>query len=177
MKEKTLVIEIREEREEDRQAIGRINEQAFGQPTEANIVDALRANCPGLLSLVAIAGSRVVGHILFSPVVIESRDGTIWGMGLAPMAVLPEHQRQGIGSELVRTGISRLRDRQCPFVVVVGHAEYYPRFGFERASLHAIRSQWDGIPDEAFMVLILDNAAMTGAYGVARFRSEFDSMA
>jgi putative acetyltransferase len=169
------MIEIREEREEDREGIGRINEQAFGQPAEANIVDALRKNCPGLLSLVALAGGRVAGHILFSPVVIESRKGPVPGMGLAPMAVLPEHQRQGIGSELVRTGIARLRERRCPFVVVLGHAEYYPRFGFERASLHAIGSQWEGIPDEAFMVLILDRAAMTGASGVARFRSEFDA--
>lgn len=170
------MIEIREEREEDRQAIRRINEQAFSQPAEANIVDALRTNCPGLLSLVALTGGGGVGHILFSPVVIESREGPVTGMGLAPIAVLPEHQQQGIGSELVRTGIARLKERRCPFVVVLGHAEYYPRFGFERASLHAIRSQWDGIPDEAFMVLILDNAAMSGASGVARFRSEFDSL-
>jgi putative acetyltransferase len=168
--------EIREEREEDREAIRRVNEQAFGQPAEANIVDALRSNCPGLLSLVALAGGRVAGHILFSPVVIQSAECTITGMGLAPMAVLPERQRQGTGSELVRTGIARLRYRRCPFVAVLGHAQYYPRFGFERASLHAIRSQWDGIPDEAFMVLILDRAAMTGVSGVARFRSEFDSV-
>ena len=169
------MIEIREEQETDREAIHKLNEQAFGQPTEANIVDALRASCPGVVSLVALINSRIAGHILFSPVVIESSNGTITGMGLAPIAVLPEHQRQGIGSKLVRRGIARLKDRQCPFVVVVGHAEDYPRFGFERASLHDIRSQWDGIPDEAFMVLMLDNAAMTGVSGVARYRSEFDS--
>ena len=168
------MIEIRNELDKDRDAIRRINEQAFGQPAEANIVDALRANCPGLLSLVALTGGRVAGHILFSPVVIESGENPIMGMGLAPMAVLPEFQRQGIGSELVRTGIAILRDRRCPFVVVLGHPEYYPRFGFERASLHAIRSQWEGIPDKAFMVLILDKTAMTDASGVARFRKEFD---
>ena len=168
------MVEVREEREKDREAIRRINEQAFGRPDEANIVVALRANCPGLLSLVALTSGRIVGHILFSPVVIESGERPVTGMGLAPMAVLPEHQRQGIGSELVRTGIALLKERRCPFVVVLGHAEYYPRFGFERASLHAIRSQWDSIPDEACMILILDRAAMTGVSGVARFRSEFD---
>lgn len=91
-----------------------------------------------------------------------------------PCVRVVAHQRRGIGSELVRTGIAGLKERRCPFVVVLGHAEYYPRFGFERASLHAIRSQWDGIPDEAFMVLILDRTAMTGVSEVARFRSEFD---
>jgi len=71
------MVEVREEREKDREAIRRINEQDFGQPTEANIVDALRANCPGLLSLVALTGGRIAGHILFSPVVIKSGEGTV----------------------------------------------------------------------------------------------------
>jgi putative acetyltransferase len=171
-----FMIEIRDELDKDRDAIRMINERAFDQPAEANIVDALRANCLGLLSLVALTGSSIVGHILFSPVVIECGKGPVTGMGLAPMAVLPEYQRQGIGSELVRTGIACLKNRPCPFVVVLGHAGYYPRFGFERASLHAIRSQWDGIPDDAFLVLMLDRAAMTGVSGIARFRKEFDLM-
>jgi putative acetyltransferase len=168
-----LMIEIRDELDKDRDAIRMINERAFGRLAEANIVDALRANCPGLLSLVALTGGSIVGHLFFSPVVIECGKGPVIGMGLAPMAVLPEHQRQGVGSELVRTGIARLTDRRCPFVVVLGHAGYYPRFGFERASLHSIHSQWDGIPDDAFMVLMLDRAAMTGVSGITRFRKEF----
>jgi putative acetyltransferase len=174
-KEDTIMIEIREEREQDREVIGQVNEKAFCQSVEANIVDALRANCPGLLSLVALSDGSIVGHILFSPVVIECGDTSVTGMGLAPMAVLQEHQRRGIGSALVRTGLARLRDRQCPFVVVLGHTEYYPRFGFERASLYSIFCQWDGVPDEAFMVHILDLAAMAVISGVARFRSELDA--
>jgi len=67
-----------------------------------------------------------------------------------------------------------LRKRLCPFVVVLGHAGYYPRFGFERASRYAIRSQWEGIPDEAFMVLMLDRPAMQDISGIARYRAEFD---
>ena len=67
-----------------------------------------------------------------------------------------------------------LRHRSCPFVIVLGHPEYYPRFGFERASKYGISSQWQGVPDDAFMILILDQPAMCGASGVARYRNEFD---
>jgi putative acetyltransferase len=97
-------------------------------------------------------------------------------MGLAPMAVLPGRQRQGIGSQLVRRGLASLRERGCPFVVVVGHPEYYPRFGFEPASKHGILSQWEGIPEAVFMVLVLDAHAMAGASGVARYRDEFNEV-
>lgn len=95
-------------------------------------------------------------------------------MGLAPMAVLPERQRQGIGSTLVRAGIDVLWERNCPFIIVLGHSGYYPRFGFVPASRHGLLCQWDGIPDEAFMVLILDDDAMAAASGAARYRREFD---
>jgi putative acetyltransferase len=80
---------------------------------------------------VAEDDGAIVGHILFTPVVVEGRPAL--GMGLAPLAVLPGRQRQGIGSQLVRRGLDSLRERGCPFVVVVGHPEYYPRFGFEPA--------------------------------------------
>jgi len=95
-------------------------------------------------------------------------------MGLAPMAVLPEFQRQGIGSRLVRYGLDILRQGSCPFIIVLGHPEYYPRFGFEPASTHKIRCQWTGVPDEAFMIIILDKDAMAGVSGIAAYRSEFD---
>ncbi len=97
-------------------------------------------------------------------------------MGLAPMAVLPDRQRQGIGSDLVRGGLNILRERNCPFVVVVGHPEYYPRFGFEPASTHGLASQWEGMPDAAFIVLVLDVDAMAGLSGVAKYREEFDEV-
>src|SRR5258708_11234472 len=95
-------------------------------------------------------------------------------MGLAPMAVLPDRQRQGIGSELVRRGLDILRERGCPFVVVVGHPEYYPRVGFEPASVHGLASQWEAVPDAAFMVLVLDELAMVGVSGVAKYSEEFN---
>ena len=152
-----------------------INIAAFDRPDEADLVDALRANCPEIVSLVAELDGRVVGHILFSPVTLPSGERTIRGMGLAPMAVLPAHQRDGIGAHLVEEGIARLERSGCPFVIVLGHPGYYPRFGFERASAHAIACQWPA-PDEAFMVRILDPAAMAGAAGVARCRPEFDAV-
>ena len=166
--------EIRSERPEDIPAIRTVNEEAFGQAEEADIVDRLRGTCDGLLSLVGVIDERVVGHVLFSPVTLDGPSGVVEGMGLAPMGVLPEYQRQGIGSKLVQAGLAALRESGCPFVIVLGHVEYYPRFGFEPASRHGIRCQWGGVPDEAFMILVLDETAMDGVSGVAKYRDEFD---
>ncbi len=170
------MITIRPESPEDAPRVRQINELAFEQPAEADLVEQLRRNCADALSLVA-EGDAIVGHILFTPVVIESVGRTVVGMGLAPMAVLPDRQRQGIGSQLVRRGLDILRERACPFVVVVGHPEYYPRFGFEPASRHGLASQWEGMPDAAFMVLTLDAPAMAGVAGVAKYREEFNAVA
>lgn len=170
------MIRIRSEKPDDVRRVRRITELAFGQPLEADLVDRLRESCPEALSLVA-EDDAVVGHILFTPVVVESEARRVVGMGLAPMAVLPDRQREGIGSQLVRHGLDLLRERGCPFVVLVGHPEYYPRFGFEPASKHGLASQWEGMTDEAFMVLVLDVAAMEGVSGVARYREEFDEVA
>ena len=167
---------IRDETPEDAAGVRHVNETAFGQPAEAGLVEKLRQACTDRLSLVAVEDG-VVGHILFTPVVLESAGRRIVGMGLAPLAVRPDRQRQGIGSLLVRRGLDLLRERGCPFVVVVGHPEYYPRFGFERASAHGLLSQWEGMSDAVFMVLILDPAVMKAASGVARYRGEFDEVA
>ncbi|MEW8496561.1 MAG: N-acetyltransferase, partial [Candidatus Thiodiazotropha taylori] len=96
------------------------------------------------------------------------------GMGLAPMAVLPSHQGEGIGTRLVRYGLDYLRDADCPFVIVLGHPDYYPRFGFELASKYQIHSQWEGVPDDAFMIAVFDQAVIPRHGGVARYRDEFD---
>jgi putative acetyltransferase len=167
---------VRPERAEDTADVRRIVEFAFGQPAEADLVALLRQSCADALSLVADDG-EVVGHVMFTPVVIERPGTSIVGMGLAPLSVRPDRQRQGIGAQLVRRGLDVLRNRGCPFVVVVGHPGYYPRFGFEPASRHGLRSQWAGVSGEAFMVLICDARAMAGVSGVARYRDEFDAFA
>jgi putative acetyltransferase len=170
-----LVIEFRAEGPSDARGIHDLNVLAFGQPTEAEIVDALRISCADFLSLVARDEGAVVGHILFTPATIEREGHRIVGMGLAPLAVVPERRGQGIGSELVLRGLNILRERKVPFVVVLGHPGFYPRFGFERASAHGLSCQWEGVPDEAFMVLVLDPPAMEGVSGMACYRSEFDA--
>jgi len=169
------MIRIRPERPEDVAAIRAINEAAFGGSAEADIVDALRLACPDVLSLVALSDETLVGHIVFSPVQVEDRSRAIQGMGLAPMAVLPERQRQGIGSRLVEAGLQILRKRNCLFVIVLGHPGFYPRFGFVPASRCGLTCQWKGVPDAAFMVLIFEKAAMAGVTGVVRYRDEFDA--
>jgi putative acetyltransferase len=172
-----LVISIRPEVSHDLAAIHALNERAFGQSEEANIVDRLRKSCEDVLSLVATTDDMIVGHSLFSPVTIEEDGRTTEGMGLAPMAVLPEYQRREIGTALVKKGLSVLRSRSCPFVIVLGHPEYYPRFGFEPASKRGIRCQWEGVPDEVFLILVLDGVTMKGVSGIARYRPEFDPAA
>jgi len=170
------VITIRAEHPQDLPGVRYVNELAFGQLLEASLVEKLREQCAEALSLVADEGGRVVGHILFTPVVVEHGTRRIVGMGLAPMAVVPERQRLGIGSQLVRRGLEIVAERGCPFVIVVGHPQYYPRFGFEPASKYNLRCQWESVPDEAFMALILDPGSMAGVSGVATYRPEFSEV-
>jgi putative acetyltransferase len=166
------VIEVREEQPEDVAAIREVNRQAFGQDAEGALVDALRAGGGSLLSLVATLDGRVVGHIMFSPLHV----GDVMGAALAPMAVLPDHQGRGIGSQLVGAGIRRLEEAGCPFVIVLGHAGYYPRFGFTPASERGITCPWD-VADDVFRLLVLDEGRMASVTGQAVYRSEFSTVA
>ncbi len=168
------MISVRIENKDDIPKVHHINHEAFEAPVEADLVDKLRKACPDHLSLVAEEDKTLVGHILFTPAVIQNSGNDIHGMGLAPMAVLKEKQRQGIGSMLVQKGLKILREKGCPFVIVLGHPEYYPRFGFEPASRYHLKSQWEGVPDEAFMIIVFDPEALLHAGGVARYRDEFD---
>lgn len=169
-----LSVTIRAEQPDDIPAIRVVNDRAFGQPDEANIVEALRSSCDELLSLVALVNGQIVGHILFSPVTIAHQAGVLKGAGLGPVAVLPEYQRRGIGSQLIESGLAILKQGLFPYVIVLGHPEYYPRFGFRRASQYGIRCQWNEVPDEAFMILVVNEKDMMGVTGVARYRGEFD---
>ena len=164
------MLEIRPEQPGDLAAIREVNRLAFGQELEGQIVDALRANDAVTLSLVAVVDAQIVGHILYSPLQI----GELTGAGLGPVAVIPSHQRQGIGGQLIAAGNQRLKDSGCPFIVVLGHPEYYPRFGFVPASARGIKCQWD-VPDEVFMILIFDEINMRGVSGLAQYRPEFSA--
>lgn len=165
-------IDVREESPADIAAIRELNRQAFGQDQEGRIVDALRSNGALMLSLVATRGGMVMGHIAYSPL---SVGGAVTGAALGPMAVQPEHQREGIGSRLVETGNLRLQQAGCPFIVVVGHVHYYPRFGFTPASARGITCEWD-VPDDVFMLRVLDEAKMAGVAGVVTYRREFSTI-
>ena len=167
-----MLFRIREERWGDIAAIREVNNRAFGQKQEGNIVDALRTNNAVLLSLVATLNDQVVAHILYSPVTVKDE---VTGAALGPMAVLPQHQRQGIGSKLVEAGNQKIKDAGWPFIIVLGHADFYPRFGFQPASTHGIKCEWQ-VPDEVFMLLVLDQTKMSGVSGLARYRREFSSV-
>lgn len=167
-----MLIEIRQECAGDVAAIRDVNRRAFGQEQEGNIIDALRENRAVLLSLVAVLDGTIVGHILYSPATVAGR---IDGAALGPMAVLPDYQRQGIGSKLVEAGNQQLKDVGCPFVVVLGHADYYPRFGFGSAKDYGITCEWE-VPDDVFMLLVLDAVKMRDVHGLVRYRREFSSV-
>jgi putative acetyltransferase len=167
---------IRQERPEDVAGIRHVNEQAFDGPAEADLVDLLRTRGKVVLSLVAAQDDRIVGHILFSPVMIES-DGKLdaSAAGLAPMAVLPELQKQGVGSRLVKHGLEQCRKIGYQCVVVLGHADYYPRFGFLPASRYGLKCVYD-VPDEVFMAIELREGALAGRTGIVKYQPEFNEV-
>lgn len=166
------MIFIRPERPEDYSAVFEIHRRAFGREAEAKLVEALRHVADPQISLVAVRADRVVGHIFFSPVTVEGPHASLRALGLAPMAVLPELQNRGIGSALVRAGLEAARRAGHRIVVVLGHPDYYPRFGFEIASRTGIRYEHP-VPDEAFMVLELETGALRGHTGVVKYLPEF----
>ena len=166
---------IRHEEPHDIAAIRQVNEQAFGGSGEANAIEALRDRGAATLSLVAEIDDRVVGHLFFTPAAIETADHTWPALGLAPLAVLPEYQRQGIGSALMKAGLAECARLGYERVIVLGHSQYYPRFGFMRASLYGIRPEWE-VPDEAFMVLELQHGALDGVSGLAKYQPEWNGV-
>ena len=169
------MVTVRAEIAADIPAVRRVNELAFGRPDEAALVDALRAASVLQVSLVAVEEGRLVGHILFSPVSVESEGSAFQAMGLGPMAVLPECQGRGVGSELVREGLRECRRGGSKVVVVLGHPGFYPRFGFVPASRKGLRSEYQ-VPDEVFMVAELEPEALGGRRGVVKYRPEFGAI-
>ena len=165
------MVNIRIETENDLPAIREVNLSAFPTSEEAELVDRLRRDALPLISLVAELDGCVLGHILFTPVELPVQSSPP-AMGLAPMAMLPEHQNLGTGSALVWSGLQACRELGAPAVFVLGHPEFYPRFGFIPASRFGLKCEYDA-PDEAFMALELISGALLEANGVVKFHPDF----
>ena len=169
------MITIRPEQPSDFSMVFEINRRAFGRPEEAQLVEELRRVAHPQISLVAVRDDLVVGHIFFSPVIIGGQHSSMPALGLAPMAVTPELQNKGIGSLLVREGLNTARRMGQNVVVVLGHPEYYPRFGFEIASRKGLRCEFPS-PDESFMVAELTPGALRGITGVVTYLPAFSQV-
>jgi len=165
-----MSISIRLETAHDYEAIRQINTLAFGQAVEADLVDALREGGFLRVSLVAETAGRVVGHILFSDLEILTDAETVSALALAPMAVHPEFQNQGIGSQLVRSGLSACQTQGHRIVIVLGHRHFYPRFGFTNEWAQRLQSPYSG---ENFMATELVHGALTGVSGTVRYPEPF----
>jgi putative acetyltransferase len=163
-------VNIRLESSEDRDEIRRVNQAAFGGDTEANLVDMLRDGGFAEVSLVAEMDGKIVGHILFSPVSILTKAGTVDAVSLAPMAVVPGHQREGIGSRLVERGLEVCRNRGDRIVLVLGHPEFYPRFGFSSELATSLESPFCG---EAWMALELVPGSLVASEGRVEYSPPF----
>lgn len=141
---------IRPEEPADKAAIHDVLVAAFPTDEEARLVAQLRESGHLKISLVAEDDNQVVGYIGFSPV---NGANDAQGLGLAPVAVMPERQSEGIGGALVEAGLAACKDYDAPFVVVLGHSHYYPRFGFKIASALGYQNEYGA--DESFMILPL----------------------
>ena len=165
------IVVVRRETDKERGAVRRVNEAAFGRSDEADLVDRLRSEGAVLASFVAEGDGQIIGHILFSRVLIETPTRrSISAVALAPLAVVPDQQRRGVGGQLIQHGLDWLRGRGEQIVLVVGHPAYYPRFGFSSDRARAVASPF---PAEAFMALELLPAALDGVSGTVRYPEAF----
>ena len=145
------MFDFRYEKSQDIAGIRKVHESAFETRAEADLVDALRDKKAHVISMVSVRDTGIVGHILFSPVTLETDGRSVTLLGLAPMAVLAEYQRKGIGSKLVEKGLAEGRAKRYSAVVVLGHPGYYPRFGFVPSVNYSITSEYD-VPPDVFLL-------------------------
>jgi putative acetyltransferase len=162
---------IRTAHVEDSAGIRAVNVSAFGTSAEADLVDALCERAAPIVSLVAEDEGAIVGHILFTPMTLDA-DRELNVMGLAPMAVVAGRQRQGIGAALVHAGLEECWQLGAAAVAVLGHPEYYPRFGFLPASKFGLTSHYD-VPDDVFMIVEGWRGALAGKHGLLRYHPAF----
>lgn len=162
---------IREEKKSDQGVVYEVNAAAFPSNEEAELVNRLRKTADPIISLVAEEQGVVAGHILFTPVALDS-NAFLNLMGLAPMAVLPDFQRHGIGSALIDAGLAQCQQLGVGAVIVLGHAEYYPKFGFVPSIQFGIKSEYD-VPDDVFMITELVKDYLRDQHGTIQYHGEF----
>lgn len=168
---------IRYEKPNDYPGIGTVNDLAFGQPNEGMLIEKLRSNSSFIkdLSLIAELEGKIIGHILFFPIWIKEGKNKYQSLALAPMSVFPEHQKKGIGSQLIIKGLESSRELGFKSVIVLGYEFYYPRFGFTRASQWNIKAPFV-VPDEVFMAIELVPAGLKGVSGLVEYPKEFEAV-
>jgi putative acetyltransferase len=166
------LLEIRPEAASDIEAVFRVECDAFGREKNARLADALRDAGKVVLSLVAVLDGEVVGHVVFSPMRIESGDAVHEAVALGPVAVSPGHQGEGVGSRLIETGLETLREAEYGAVFLLGHVSYYPRFGFRPAREFGVHYEDDR---DSWMGLELRPGALAGVSGTARFAEQFEA--
>ena len=164
------MIDVRREGPLDRPGVRAVNRMAFGGSDEIHLIDRLWKSGEVILSLVALDRRRVVGHVLFSHLPIETAARTIRGAALAPMAVAPDRQRRRIGSRLVTEGLDACRRQGIEAVVVLGHADFYIRFGFSAITAERLRAPFSGAD---FMATELVSGALAVATGTVRYPAAF----
>jgi putative acetyltransferase len=161
---------LRSEHPGDRQQVRKLNQAAFQRSDEADLIDGLRAEGAVLLSLVAELDGQIIGHILFSRMTIETTQNSVAAASLAPMAVLPDHQGRGVGSRLIQHGLAELRERGEQIVIVLGHKDYYPRFGFTSENARHLESPF---PPDVYMALELFEGALANIRGRVKYPAAF----
>ncbi|MDD9890981.1 MAG: N-acetyltransferase [Gammaproteobacteria bacterium] len=164
-------MKIRKEINEDSEKIFALNASAFPSEVEARLVDRLRETATPFVSLLAEEDGEIKGHILFTPVTLDSAP-ELSMLGLAPMAVAPQFQNSGIGSRLVEAGLEECRKLDTQAVIVLGHPDYYPRFGFVPSVNYGIKSEYD-VPDEVFLVRELIPGSLSHKPGIVSYHPAF----
>jgi len=174
------IITIRKETPEDYAHVIQVTEKAFetleiSEHIEGQLVDKLR-KAPSFvdeLSLVAELNGQVVGHILFTPIIIDRGEQQFHSLVLAPVSVLPEFQKMGIGGQLISAGHQKAVELGFESAILLGHPEYYPRFGYKPASTWGIKTQIPLPSDDVFMAVELTEGGLSKVSGMVVFPPEF----
>jgi putative acetyltransferase len=167
------MVTIRPEQPADIPAVRRVHEASFPTRAEADLVDRVRADGKAAVSLIAQDDGNVIGHALFSPVTFDPA-AAVTAFALAPMAVMPGHEKHAVGRRLVQNGLAECHAQGACLVVVLGEPDYYGRFGFERASRHGLRNEFGA--EEEFMVFLLDARAHPTPGTVVKYAPEFSAL-